>query len=102
MLAPKFRRLLGAGVLVVAIGASSTAASAATALSDKVKFTGTATPGSAQGTYDFHSTKCKLTSDGETIVYKCSFNGQAVVDPATGAITGNATLVSEDGTTKFT
>ena len=101
MLASKFRRLFGAGVLVVAIGASSTAASAATALSDKVKFTGTATPTAAQGTYEFHSTRCKLTSDGETTVYKCQLNGQVTIDPATGAISGNATVQSGDGTTTF-
>jgi hypothetical protein len=70
-------------------------------LSDKVKFSGRAIPGSAQGTYDFHSDKCKLTSDAEPTTYKCQLSGQVVIDPATGAITGNATVQSADGTTTF-
>jgi hypothetical protein len=70
-------------------------------LSDHVKFTGKAVPGSTQGSYDFRSDKCKLTSDGETKPFNCELSGHVTIDPATGAITGDAVVQSGDGKTTF-
>jgi hypothetical protein len=70
-------------------------------LSDTSVFSGTITPGSTSGTFNFNSTKCALTSDVESTKFPCTLTGTITV-PATGNPTGTFTLSSADGKTTGT
>jgi hypothetical protein len=70
-------------------------------LSDTTVFSGTLTPGSTSGTFNFNSTKCALTSDGESTKFPCTLTGTITV-PATGNPTGTFSLSSPDGQTQGT
>lgn len=70
-------------------------------LSDTAVFSGTITPGSVSGTFNFQSTKCALLSDQETTKFPCQLAGTITV-PSTGNPTGTFTLSSADGQTQGT
>lgn len=88
--------------LVLTGGTVGAAVRAATVvLSDTAAFSGTITPGSTSGTYNFNSTKCVLASDAEAAKVPCTLTGTITV-PATGNPTGTFTLTSKDGQTTGT
>ena len=74
---------------------------AALKLSDIAVFSGTITPGTTTGTFNFKSTKCTLTSDAESTKFPCTLMGTITV-PATGSPTGTFSLTSADGQTTGT
>jgi hypothetical protein len=86
----------GAVVVAIGVAGSGIGHAATTVGSDQVKWSGKAVV-NPDGTVDFQSTKCKLTSDGEKTV-ACQTSGHGVVDPATGVVTGMSVTTSSDGT----
>jgi hypothetical protein len=75
------------------------ATSATSVLSDVAHFKAIAKPTSVQLQYSFSSSSCSLTSDGEKNVFPCVLRGLVMMNPASGILTGTATLSSADGTT---
>jgi hypothetical protein len=97
MFARRFQRVLVLGAVVVGTGLSGAGVGHAATLvpSDQVKWSGKAVA-NPDGSVDFQSSKCQLTSDGEATV-TCQLTGHATVD-ATGVITGTSVTQSSDGT----
>lgn len=74
------------------------AAPSSLVFSDKASFVAS---GPMSGSFSFVGSKCILNSDGETPTFPCKLSGN-VTKTSTGAMTGNATVASADGTIKFT